>query len=167
MMNKMSKTMKRSVAIVLAMPLMLGSVYAMADNHKGHHGDRDDCGGPRADHGIFRSLDLTDAQKEKMRSLRESNRDTMREQMMQGREAMQANHDKMQALMLADNFDENAVRELAKQMSDQQIDRRVAMMKKRHDMLNILTPEQKTQYKKLQAERQVECMAKWKEKSGE
>ncbi|KDM90637.1 hypothetical protein EA58_16140 [Photobacterium galatheae] len=163
----MSQVMKRRVAIVLAVPLMLGSVSALASG-KGHHGrDFDGCGGPHADRSILRSLNLSDAQKAQMRSLRESYKDGMREQMMQGREAMQANHDKMQALMLADNFDENAVRALAKQMSDQQIDRRVAMMKQRHEMLNLLTPEQKTQYKNLRAEKQAECTAKWKEKYSE
>lgn len=168
-MNKtMTRKMKATVAMVLAVPMLLGSVSALAEggkyHGKGHYGD---CGGPRAERGIMQSLDLTDAQKEQMRSLRESNKAEMRENMAQGREAMKANHDKMQDLLLADNFDENAVRDLAKQMSDQQIERRVSMMKKRHDMLNILTAEQKAQYKTLKAEKQAECMAKWQEKHSE
>ncbi|WP_370643682.1 CpxP family protein [Photobacterium sp. TLY01] len=164
----MTRTMKTTVAMVLAVPMLLGSVSALAEGGKYHGKGHDgDCGGPRAEHGVMQSLDLTDAQKEQMRSLRESHKAEMRDNMAQGRKAMKANHDKMQALLLADNFDENAVRELAKQMSDQQIEHRVSMMKQRHDMLNILTPEQKAQYKTLKAEKQAECMAKWKEKRSE
>lgn len=157
-----------TVAMVFAVPMMLGAVSAFADggkyHGKGHYGD---CDGPRGERGMMESLDLTDAQKERMRSLRESHRAEMHDNMAQGRDTMKANHDKMQDLLLAENFDENAVRELAKQMSDQQIERRVSMMKQRHDMLNILTPEQKAQYKTLHSERQAECMAKWKEKRSE
>jgi protein CpxP len=79
--------------------------------------------------------------------------------------AMQANHQKMQTLLLAADFDENAVRELAQQMSEQQTERRVTMLKKRHEMLNILTAEQKAKYQQLQADRAEQCQARWAEKN--
>ncbi|MDO6706267.1 CpxP family protein [Photobacterium sp. 1_MG-2023] len=163
----MNQTMKHTLVAVLAMPLVFGSVAAVAGGGKAHgKGYYGDCG-PHGDRGIFSDLNLTDAQKEQMRALRDSQKESKREHRDEGREAMKANHEKMQALMLADSFDENAVRALAKQMSDQQIEHRVNRMKHRHDLLNILTPEQKAQYKTLKAEKQAECMAKWKEKRSE
>lgn len=56
---------------------------------------------------------------------------------------MKAHHEKVQALVLADNFDEAAANDLASQMVAKQTERRVAMLKKQHDMMSVLTAEQK------------------------
>jgi protein CpxP len=89
-------------------------------------------------------------------------REEGREQMQQKRQAgpseqMKAMRDKERALMLAPNFDKAQATELAKQMVDMQVERRVQMMEKRHQMLNVLTPEQKTQFQNLQQERMAKC----------
>ncbi|KOO11405.1 hypothetical protein AKJ18_29285, partial [Vibrio xuii] len=44
------------------------------------------------------------------------------------------------------DFDKAAANELAKQMVEQQSERRVQMMERQHQMLSILTPEQKAKF---------------------
>ncbi len=67
----------------------------------------------------------------------------------------------MQDLMLSDKFDQAKAEKLAKTMVDRQAERRVerqvTMMKDRHDMLNVLTAEQKSQLKKIQADNWQQC----------
>ncbi len=67
----------------------------------------------------------------------------------------------MQDLVLSDKFDQAKAEQLAKTMAERQIERRVerqvAMMKDRHDMLNVLTAEQKAQLKQIQADNWQQC----------
>lgn len=142
-------TFKKILAMTIALPLALGSASALAfggdgngNHHGGYHGGKGGCG-MKDGRKVFRELDLTDAQQQQMKEMRDANREAMRGRYGEQHAAMQASHEKMQSLVLAADFDENAVRELAQQMSEQQVERRVTMMKKRHEMLNILTPEQK------------------------
>ncbi|MEH6530261.1 MAG: CpxP family protein [Photobacterium frigidiphilum] len=150
---------KKALVIAIALPMALGSASALAFGGGNHHGGKGGCG-MQDGRKVFSQLDLTDAQKEQMKSMREVNRDEMKSKRLEKHAEMKANHDKMQELVLASNFDENAVRDLAQQMSTAQVERRVAMLEKRHEMLNILTPEQKTQYQTLQAERAEKCQAR-------
>ncbi|GHA44024.1 CpxP family protein [Photobacterium aphoticum] len=159
-------SLKKTLALVIALPLALGSASALAYGGGKHHKDGGKHGCGMDDRGMFRALDLTDAQKDEMKTLRKANREAMHSEFAAHRSEMQAQHQKMQQLVLADNFDEAAVRALAETMSEQQIDRRVAMMKQRHAMMQILTPEQKTKYQELKAERMEKCQAKMAEKHG-
>ncbi|MGF1699889.1 CpxP family protein [Photobacterium makurazakiensis] len=160
------KSFKKTLALVIALPLALGSASALAYGGGKHHegkGGKGACGMQNG-HKVFRQLDLTDAQKEQMKELRTANRDEMRNDKSGKRAAMQAQHQEMQALVLADTFDEAAVRALAEKMTEQQVERRVVMLEKRHEMMNILTPEQKVKYQELQAERTEKCQARMDEK---
>ena len=67
-------------------------------------------------------------------------------------------------MLLADTFDEAAANELAKQMVEKQTERRVKMLEKQHQMLSILTPEQKTKYVELQKERSEKRLEKMQER---
>lgn len=165
-------TFKKTLLMAIALPLALGSASVLAfggdhnggGHHGGYHGGKGGCGmqdGRKA----FRELDLTDTQKQQMKEMRQANREAMKGNFAEKHADMQANHQKMQSLLLAADFDESAVRELAQQMSEQQVERRVAMMKQRHEMLNILTPEQKTKLQQLQADRAEQCEARWAEKN--
>src|SRR5690606_23694751 len=112
----------------------------------------------------FRELNLTDAQKEQLDSMRQAGRKEMKAQ-FKGKFAdnqaeRQAQHAKVQALVLADTFDANAANELAKEMAAKQAERRVQMLEKQHQMLSVLTPEQKAKFVELQNERMQECGAK-------
>ena len=67
---------------------------------------------------------------------------------------------KCNSLVLSEDFNEAEVRALAEQMSEQQVERRVAMLKQRHEMMQVLTADQKTKLQELQAERAEKCQAK-------
>lgn len=153
---------KKALVIAIALPMALGSASALAFGGGNHHGGKGGCG-MQDGRKVFSQLDLTDAQKEQMKSMREMNRDEMKTKRLEKHTEMKANHDKMQELVLASDFDVNAVRDLAQQMSAAQVEGRVAMLEKRHEMLNILTPEQKTQYQTLQAERAEKCQTRMEE----
>ncbi|MGF1789137.1 CpxP family protein [Photobacterium profundum] len=153
---------KKALVIAIALPMALGSASALASGGGKHHGGKGACS-MQDGRKVFSQLDLTEAQKEQMKSMREVNRDEMKSKRLEKHTEMKVNHDKMQALVLASDFDENAVRDLAQQMSAAQVEGRVAMLEKRHEMLNILTPEQKTKYQTLQAERAEKCQTRMAE----
>ncbi|WP_060983411.1 CpxP family protein [Vibrio splendidus] len=159
------KMTKKIVLAAAALPLILGTASAYAygggdkGDHKGMHGK---CGG--FDKKVMRQLDLTDAQKAELKEMREANRAEMKAK-HSGNKAdkmakMKAHHEKIQALVLADNFDEAAANDLASQMAEKQAERRVVMLKKQHQMMSVLTAEQKTQLKEIQQERMVKCADK-------
>ncbi len=155
------KPAKKLMLAAVVLPLTLGSAGAFAFGGKGQNkGPRDECG-PGMDRGIMRQLDLTDAQKDQLTALRDAKREEMRNKNAADRDTRQAErqayHAKVQALVLADNFDEAQATALATEMVEKQTERRVEMLQKRHQMLNILTPEQKTEFVKLQDERIQEC----------
>ncbi|MCP4956759.1 CpxP family protein [Photobacterium aquimaris] len=147
------KLFNKTIVIAMALPLALGSMSAFAgqEHHdgmkKGHHGGK-----------LFSQLDLTAAQKQEMKTLRQANRSEYKAQRVENHKLMQADQQQLEKLVLANNFDESAVRAVAEKMSQQQVERRVAMLEQRHKMLNILTPEQKQKYvelKQQQAEKHL------------
>lgn len=155
------KLAKKMVLAAVILPLTLGTASAFAYGGKGHHKGQDGECGMGMDRGMMRQLDLTDAQKDQLDAMRDGNRAQMKEKRQGNFEAnqaeRQAHHAKVQALLLAENFDQAAANELAKQMAEKQAQRRVKMMEKQHQMLSILTPEQKAKFVELQNERMQEC----------
>ncbi len=159
------KMTKKLVLAAAALPLIFGtaSAYAYGGGDKGDHkGMLGKCGG--FDKKVMRQLDLTDAQKAELKEMREANRAEMKAK-HSGNKAdkmakMKAHQEKVQALVLAENFDEAAANDLASQMVEKQTERRVAMLKKQHQMMSVLTPEQKTQLKEIQQERMAKCADK-------
>ncbi|MEZ8039926.1 CpxP family protein [Vibrio sp. 1F263] len=159
------KMTKKLVLVAAALPLMLGTASAFAygggdkGDYKGMHGK---CGG--FDKKVMRQLDLTDAQKAELKEMREANRAEMKAK-HSGNKAdkmaqMKAHHEKVQDLVLADTFDEAAANDLATQMVEKQTERRLTMLKKQHQMMSVLTPEQKTQLKEIQQDRMAKCADK-------
>lgn len=141
------KFSKRIAATVIALPLMMGSMSAMAFGGKHHDGEGMHGGKGMMGKHLLRGVDLTDEQKAELKNLREQKRESMKANKGEFRTQMMAERQQMQELMLADNFDEAAVRALAEKMVDQQVERRIAMVKSQHEMMSILTPEQKVQVK--------------------
>ncbi|KKD61475.1 P pilus assembly/Cpx signaling pathway inhibitor/zinc-resistance associated protein [Grimontia sp. AD028] len=141
------KFSKRIAATVIALPLMMGSMSAMAFGGKHHGGEGMHGGKGMMGKHLLRGVDLTDEQKAELKTLREQKRESMKANKGELRTQMMAERQQMQELMLADNFDEAAVRALAEKMVDQQVERRIAMVKSQHEMMSILTPEQKVQVK--------------------
>ncbi|MBY7997128.1 CpxP family protein [Vibrio fluvialis] len=151
------KTAKKLMLAAVVLPIVLGSASALAAGGKNKGPDGEMCG-PDGERGIFKQLNLTAEQHAKLRQMREEGREQMQQKRQAGpSEQMKAMRDKERALMLAPNFDKAQATELAKQMVDMQVERRVQMMEKRHQMLNVLTPEQKTQFQNLQQERMAKC----------
>jgi len=77
---------------------------------------------------------------------------------------MQAHQEKVQALVLADNFDQQAAQELANEMVAQRSEMKVTMLERQHQAMSILTAEQKTKFKQLQAERAQECQERFEDR---
>ena len=156
----MKSLMKKSTLILLAVPLAFGSVSALAASH-GKHANMDPKCGMGMDRGIWKQLDLTDAQTSQLQELRKKDREAMKTGFQTHKQEMKANHDKMQALVMADNFDQVAVERLAKDMANQRVKGQVAMAKARHDKFSVLTAEQKQKFTKLKREQHQQCMEKW------
>ncbi|MCL9776399.1 CpxP family protein [Vibrio methylphosphonaticus] len=164
------KLAKKLVLVAAVLPLTFATASAFAYGGKGgHHGKGGDgqCGG--FDRKVFSQLDLTDAQKEQMKEMRQSMKSEMKakrgENVGSKTAEMQARHQKMQDVVLADTFDAAAANELASEMVAKQTERRVKMMEKQHEMLSILTPEQKTKLKEVQQERMQKCVSKMESKA--
>ena len=156
------KTTKKLVLVAAALPLVFGTASAYAFG--GKQGGKDFGGKCSNDRGVLRQLDLTDEQEEKLEAMRDAKREERKAQrgadMTERMAEMQAYQAQVQDLVLADTFDEAQAQELAKAMVDKRAERRAESLKMKHEMLSILTPEQKAQYKELQAERMQECSEK-------
>ena len=162
--------MKKMILGAVVLPLSLASASAFAAD--GHHegGMKGGMKGGEGMHGskcmmkankkAFKDLELTDSQEDQFDAMRDARKAEFKAKKGQKRQPtaeMKAEHKAMQNLMLADNFDEQAVRSLAEKMSERQIDRRVEMIKKRHEMMNILTPKQKIEFKANQDKYIADC----------
>jgi periplasmic protein CpxP/Spy len=153
------KMAKKLILASVVLPLVL-STSAFAFGGKDHKGPQDECR-PGLDRGMMKELNLTDTQKEQFKTLRQANKEEMKERFNdkkeQGEKARMAHFDKVNALLTADKFDPAKATELAQEMSDKQVKRQVDMLSKQHKMLSILTPEQKTKFIELQKERMEDC----------
>ncbi|EMB50251.1 repressor CpxP [Vibrio mimicus] len=152
---KLAKKMTLAAAIL---PLTLGTTAAFA--YGGHGWDKEGdgpCGG-HGERGIWKQLDLTAEQQTQLKEMRDANREEMRANRGQNRDVMKALHTQERALVLSADFDQAAAENLAKQMVDQQVAHRVNMMEKHHQMMSILTAEQKTKLQSLQQAKMDQCM---------
>jgi protein CpxP len=144
--------MKHSTAIALLFSTVMAttSISSFAAPEHGHRGH-----GPVAGWHMdqFKGLDLTDAQKEQMKNLKEQYRSALvkgdsKAEMLQ-----------LKALVQADQFDEAAVRALFEAKQKDRLEQDVAMAKLQYELHQVLTAEQKAKL----AERQQ----KWQEKAKE
>ena len=153
------KMAKKLILASVVLPLVL-STSAFAFGGKDHKGPQEECR-PGLDRGMMKELNLTDSQKEQFKTLRQANKEEMKERFSdkkeQGEKARMAHFDKVNSLLMADKFDPAKATELAQEMSDKHVKRQVDMLSKQHKMLSILTPEQKTTFIELQKERMEDC----------
>ena len=115
-------------------------------------GPRRGPGGPGGPMGFgpgFRELDLTDAQKDQLKQIAESHRDEFRA----AGEKARAAHDGMQALMEADQIDENAIRAKSQEIAAAEADVMILNAKVRQQSMQVLTAEQLAKLKELRANR--------------
>ncbi|MDQ3635587.1 MAG: Spy/CpxP family protein refolding chaperone [Acidobacteriota bacterium] len=120
-------------------------------------------------HGIghmFRMLDLTDAQKEQMKTIRQ----TSRENTKSLREQMKSNRQQLQQLTENGTFDEGAVTAIAGQQGQLHAQMTVAKLRVRSQMYNVLTADQKAKLATIKAEfkkKMEERKAQWAAKKAE
>jgi protein CpxP len=146
--------MNRTIKFVGAAALALGLAGAgmAADEGRGFGEGPGGRRGMHGGHGFgrgFRELNLTDAQKEQLKAMREQQREAMKPVMEQQR----ALRDQIRQALESANPDATRIGQL-----EIQAHRLRQQMKAEHEkahaaFLNILTPEQKAQLDKLQSER--------------
>lgn len=143
--------MKHSTVIALVFSSLLAatSISSYAGPDRGHEGH-----GPAAGFHMkaFKGLDLTDAQKEQIKTLMQQHRASMPK-----RDELKPEMEQLQALIQADSFDEAAVRSLLQAQQKDKLEHEVARAKLQFDINKVLTVEQKAKL----AERQQ----KWQEKA--
>jgi protein CpxP len=143
--------MKHSTVIALIFSGLLAttSISSMAGPERVHEGH-----GPAAGFHMkaLKGLDLTDAQKDQIKTLMEQHRATMPKP-----DEIKPEMDQLKALVQADTFDEAAVRALLESKQKDKLDHEVARAKLQFEINKVLTVEQKAKL----AERQQ----KWQEKA--
>ncbi|MBJ7539313.1 CpxP family protein [Marinomonas transparens] len=158
------KMIKKVVLAVVVLPIAIGTASAFAFGGNGHHKGPQDEFRMGFDRSIMHDLDLTREQKDQLKSLRKASKSDRKTSFKGNFQANQAKRQslrqKMNELLLADDFDSAKATELTKEMTEIKMTRQVAMLEKQHEMLSILTPEQKVKFTELQKER----TDKWAEK---
>jgi len=99
---------------------------------------------------MARQLNLSDAQKERVKSIEASHRDEMK---ALGDRAMAANQ-ALQAAVTAETFDETTIRSRSTDVAAVEADMAVARARIRTEVLQVLTPEQQAQLKQMEAQMQ-------------
>lgn len=95
-------------------------------------------------HGqLWQQLDLTDQQRQQIRELMQAHRAAK----------PTAQHEAMQALLDAPQFDEQAARDILAQRAAQREQRQLAGLKLQHEIRQLLTSEQREQLQQLQQQR--------------
>ncbi len=150
---------KKLILGMVILPLSLASTSALA----AHHEDDKKCM-MKVEKKAFKELNLSDSQKEKLAELRKSYKEKNKARKEQRQQlkvdiktARKAEKQEMQNLILANNFDEQAVRNLIEKMLQPKIDSRVEMARQRHQMMNVLTAEQKTKFKTYSDKHAADC----------
>ena len=172
---------KHISAIILATTLSFGaSSFAMAENQQGmkkgqasdqtacevksgemkkgkHHGhkySKKDNGKKQGKQSRgnkqnmeFAKLDLTDTQKQAMRDIMKTAKESNKASQSSHRAAMNA-------LMANDTFDAEQANKLIAEQRVQKSEQRLAMMKAKHDMYQLLDDDQKVKYDELKTKRQ-------------
>ncbi|RNF53007.1 periplasmic repressor CpxP [Marinomonas hwangdonensis] len=159
------KMAKKLILASLVLPLAISAGSAFAYGGKDHRGSHNDCRSGM-DRSMMKDLNLTDDQKTQLKELRRANKDTMKRG---GKEQTQqeAHRNQLNELLLADNFDTTKAKALAEQMSDTHTERQVEKLSKQHQMLSVLTPEQKTQFIEQQKNHMDECANDKSERKGD
>ncbi len=133
---------------------------------KGKRGDRN--GLPFG----MEELNLTDAQKTKIKAIMEADRPQRNQnidsnKLAQMKQKMETYQNQERALMNNANFDENAARRMIAERAQQfsqdraemeknRADRELQMLKKRHAVFQVLTPAQQKQYQENQQKKMAE-----------
>ncbi len=128
--------------LTIGAAVMLAVAVALAQGMHGHHG------GPGGDfHRMLRQLDLTADQHAQVKAIWEKEKPAMQPLM----EQMHQNHTAMRALEANGTFDEAKTRAVATQNSQAMIELQVEHARIKSEIMQILTPEQKTKLAQIEA----------------
>lgn len=155
----MTKRWKMAVGAILGVALLAGTgaaVVAARDQGPGGRGGmmgrRGGPGGPGGPGGILpglRGLDLTDAQREQVKATMDAHKATFDAQ----HDKLVAAHKALNDAVTAGTFDEATVRQKAADLAIIDADGAVLHAKVYSEVWALLTPEQQTKAKTLQAQR--------------
>ncbi|MGA8538416.1 MAG: Spy/CpxP family protein refolding chaperone [Terriglobales bacterium] len=130
--------------LTIGAAVMLAVAAAIAQGMHGH-------GGPgREFHHMLKQLDLTADQQTQVKAIFEKEKPTMQPLMQQ----MRQNHESMKALEATGTFDEGKTRTLATQNAQTMVELQVEHARIKSEIMQILTPEQKTKLTQLQTQHQ-------------
>ena len=147
--------MNRFRSMTIAALLIIGALAAGAAYAQGPGGPGGRGGfGPRAFGGVglpLRALNLSDAQEQQLRTLRQQFRDQSRSAAEKFRAAMLAQRNAVAAIPV----DEPLIRSTSQALADAQTELALQQARLQSEIFGLLTPEQQAQAKKLQAEREA------------
>ena len=108
----------------------------------------------RASTFMFNGITLNEKQRQQLRDLMATQRHYHIDNtgLVQEREALHK-------LIIADSFDDKAVREQLEQRLQKELNQRVEMARIHHELYQLLTPEQKTQLEQIHQQKMVEYQA--------
>jgi periplasmic protein CpxP/Spy len=136
---------------------------------RGGPGWRGDFGRPGGRGGVLgalgpmvRQLNLSDAQKERLKSIEASHRDDVK---ALGDRAVAA-HQGLEAAVTAETFDEATIRSRSTEVAAVEADMAVARARVRAEVLQVLTSEQQAQLKQMQAQMQQRAASRQQLKQG-
>ena len=145
----MNPVQSRILAAVLSLTVLSAVAFGQAGMRRaafGHRGGFDSLLGRMGDY-----LELTDAQRTQMKSIMAKEKGTMRPLMQQ----LAYGNQQMRQLEEASTFDEAKVRALATQQSQTLTELMVQKARIKSEMVQVLTPDQKTKLTAFEAKRQA------------
>lgn len=143
----------RSLTLVAALAALLagGAVYAQGPGPDGRRGGGPGMGGFGQGGGLpMRALNLTDAQREQIRALREQYREQNGAVAQKVRAAAEARRKAVQTVPV----NEQLIRSTSHELAEAQTEMALQQARMHSEVFALLTPEQQAQAKKLQAERE-------------
>lgn len=137
----------RTKVLIVGAAVILAVAAALAQGMRGHGGP----GGFEHMLGFYSDyLDLSSAQQDQIRAIMQKEKPTLAPLMQQIKQF----HSQMNQFDQSGTFDEAKVRALATQQSQTMIELAVQHARIKSEMLQVLTPDQKTKFAQLQAKRE-------------
>jgi periplasmic protein CpxP/Spy len=138
-----------AVTAILVVLAAIGVSQTVRHAHMRRAGMFDGMGGPMLGYYAHK-LELTDAQRTQVKGIMAKEKPTFQPLMLQ----MAQSHQQMQQLLMSSGFDEAKVRELATQQTQAMTELMVQRARVESEMLQVLTPDQKTKLTALAAAHQ-------------
>jgi protein CpxP len=139
-------------AVVLALAVMAAIAVSQTVRHAHMRGDGM-FGGPMLGYYVHK-LDLTDAQQAQVKAIMAKEKPALQPLMLQ----MAQGHSQLRELVMSGSFDETKARELASQQTQTMTELTVQHARIASEMVQILTPDQKTKLTSLISQHEQRMM---------